>query len=75
MRASGTAQAQTVLGVQMDERLTAVRVVHLGLMDGKEVVRLMELGYYATNHVGDPAVSYQEIERSILQFKKEDERW
>jgi diacylglycerol kinase family enzyme len=54
-----------------------LRIIHFGPLLGDEVMRLMNLAYQGGKHIGEDAVSYEEVEAVRINFegRESDGRW
>jgi diacylglycerol kinase family enzyme len=52
-----------------------LRLIHFGLMDGKEVMEIMGAAYQGGKHVDDARVSYEAVEGIKIYFGEKEDRW
>lgn len=52
-----------------------LRLLHLGVVSGNEVMRIMGLAYQGGLHVKEEGVDYEDIDGFRIDFNEEDKRW
>ena len=52
-----------------------MRLVSFGVVDPKEVMRILGAAYQGGQHVKEGAVDYEQIDGLRIDFKEEEERW